>query len=105
MEHSRSIRQQNNIDAALLLLVNIRPLNLYRMAVRCRVLNIDGSAATRLDAMMKHSIRRQRIRSKARAGIVDLKQCDGAAGVILDCRLNVIRVASCEHNETEQKNR
>lgn len=90
MKLGLSIGQQNNINAAFLLLEECRPRDLDSAAMLGGVLHTDRAAAPCLNAMMEYSIRRQRVRSKARARVVDLKQRNGAAGVIFDCRFDVM---------------
>ena len=88
-----AVGKQHNLDAAVLLFVDVRALHLNGATMRSCVLYGDWAASADLDAMMKNPVGGQRIRSKTGAGIVDLKQSYRAAGVILDGRFDVIGVA------------
>ena len=73
MKFNFPVRKQHDLDAALLLFVDLGSLHLDCAAVRSRVLHRDGTTAPRLDAVMNGPVRRYRVRSKTGAGIIHLQ--------------------------------
>ena len=96
MKFCFSIGQQNNLYAAFLLLMKRRARYLDGASTRGRILHAERTGAARLNPMMESPIRRQRIGTKARAGVVNLEQSNCAPGAILHRRFNVSRVASAD---------
>ncbi len=98
------VRQQNNLDAALLPFVQSRPLNLYCVSTGRCILHADRTVIARLNPMMETSIHGQRIRSKARAGVINLEQSNGPPGAVFYRSFNVSRVTSADRvqNRTNQ---
>ena len=92
---------QIDLDAAILPFIQHRPFDLNGTSAVGRVLDADLTAAARLDTVAEYSVRGQRVCSKARAWVVDLEQGNGAPGVILNGRFDVIRVAPADCVQTQ----
>ena len=86
--------EQNNLQLALLRLGEHWPINLHWTAVAGRVLHLDRTAATQLDAIVEDGFRGQAVGSKTGTGIVDLEQLNCSSGSVFDRGFNVIGVAT-----------
>ena len=68
-------------------------LRLVALSPAC-VLHFERAAALQLNAIVEDGSGRQRVRSKAGAGIVDFKELNRRASAVFDCRVDVIGVAA-----------
>jgi len=94
MKLGLAVRQQHNLQAALLPLGQRRPVNMKLTLVAGRVLHLQRTAAPNLNAIVKDSTFIQPVITETGARIVDLKQLYCPACTVLHRGLDMIGMAA-----------
>ena len=98
--------EQHDFKLTLLTFGDCGAVDLHWMSVGRGVLDLDGTAAAQLDAIVEVGSGGQFVGAKAGAGIVDLKLLDRGSGAVLYGGFHMVGVATgCGSQSYEQEGR
>lgn len=94
---------EDDLEVALLLFVEGGAGALELLLLACGVDHLDGAAVLELYAVLIGCTGGQRIHAKAGAGVIDLKEIDGRAGVVHDGDVDDVGLAGGGDEEGQEE--